>query len=418
MGLILLAACLMVACLAVAAAALRRAWSPPLWAVLVAGMLVRGAIVLLADRHTPADVANQFYVIGQDVLHGRDPLITMRKHEWNFLPFSAYLLAGEARLGLPWIYAAKILPVLCDMANIILLGQFVNDAAQRRNSQFLYALAPVAILVSAWHGQIEPIAICLGLSALLLARGQRTVLAGLVLGLAIASKSWPAVFAPGVLLYFPWRCWWRVAAPTALVLAGWALVIPLVLNDSLKTGLTTILGYRSFSGTWGWSGVLSDLNLTRPGYGGPGITSVQNIGTILTGLAILAVLVYFAYVRRRPPQDITAAIILAFLATTAGMGAQYLAWPTALLCAARRPADYVYLALASAWTGLYYLYANPHNSPYASRPWHALQALGIVVIITAVASLPWSRPSASPSGEPSTRPGPTRTRSGPVAWRN
>ena len=65
--------------------------------------------------------------------------------------------------------------------------------------------------------------------------------------------------------------------------------------------------------------------------------------------------------RRCSGPDLTVAVLLAFLAVTAGFGAQYLLWPAALLCASRRPAGYVYLFLASVYTGVFYLYALPRH---------------------------------------------------------
>ena len=384
---------LVVACLAASALALWRHWSPSLTVSLGIGLVVRVAVIFLSHKYTPHDVAVSFYTAGQDVLHGRDPLTSLPKYQWNFLPFSAYLFAAEAKTGLSWQYASKILPVACDVATIALVGRLVRPEEHRRNAQLLYALSPVAIFVSAWHGQVEPIAITLGLSALLLARRQQVLAAGLVAGFAVASKSWPVVFLPGVFLYIPWRRWWQVAVGVVVVLAGWALVIPLALHDSLKKAIKVIVSYRSFSGTWGWTGLLRYAHLTSYGYAGQHVNTAQRAGTILTALAIVAVLAVFWLWLRRTPEDITVAIILAFLITTAGAGPQYLLWPAALLYALRRPAGYVYLLLASAWTGLFYLYAFPRGESFTHWPGAALEILSIAIMLAALASMPWKAAS-------------------------
>jgi hypothetical protein len=384
---------LVVACLAASALALWRHWSPSLTVSLGIGLVVRVAVIFLSHKYTPHDVAVSFYIAGQDVLHGHDPLTSLPKYQWNFLPFSAYLFAAEAKTGLSWQYASKLLPVACDLATIALVGRLVRPEEHRRNAQLLYALSPVAIFVSAWHGQLEPIAITLGLSALLLARRQQVLAAGLVAGFAVASKSWPVVFLPGVFLYIPWRRWWQVAVGVVVVLAGWALVIPLALHDSLEKAIKVIVSYRSFSGTWGWTGLLRYAHLTGYGYAGQHVNTAQRVGTILTALAIVAVLVVFWLWLRRTPEDITVAIILAFLITTAGAGPQYLLWPAALLYTLRRPAGYVYLLLASAWTGLFYLYAFPHGESYLHWPGAVLEILSIAIMLAALASMPWKAAS-------------------------
>jgi hypothetical protein len=382
-------------CLAASAAAWRWRWSPPLAASLLAGLMLRVSIVFLAYGHTPHDVAVGNFNAVQAILHGRDPLTTLRKETWNFLPFTAYVSAAAAKTGLSWQYAAKLVPVACDLATIALVGQFARSAGQRRNVQLLYALSPVAVFISAWHGQLDSIAVFLGLGALLLARQQRAAAAGLVLGLAVAAESWPVLFLPGVLLCFPVRRWWQVAASAATMLAGWALVIPVVLHASLVKALDTLTGYRGYSGTWGWSGLLRYARLTAAGFTGPHVTPVQRLGTVLIILAMVAVIVVF---RHRPPEDVTLAIILAFLVTSAAVGPQYLLWPAALLYAARRPAGYVCLALSSGYVVLFYVYAFPRTESYSSWPGAVLEVISIGIEIAAAVSIPW-RPASSRQAE-------------------
>lgn len=381
-------------CLVASAAALRWRWSPPLAVSLLVGLIVRVAVVCLAFGHTPHDVAVGNFDAATAVLHGHDPLTTLRRETWNFLPFSAYLSAAAAKTGLSWQYAAKLLPVACDLATIALVGELAPQTGLRRSSQLLYALSPVALLISAWHGQLDPIAVFLGLSALLLARRQRPVAAGVVLGLAVASESWPILFLPGVLLYFPVRRWWQIVASAATVLAGWALVIPLVLHGSLAKALSTLLGYRGFSGAWGWSGLLRYAHLTEAGFTGPGVSSVQRLGTVLAVCAIAAVIVVF---RHRSPEDVTVAIILAFLVTSAGVAPQYLVWPAALLYASRRPAGYLYLTLSSVYVGFFYVYAFPRGDSYSSWPGAVLEVISVGIELTAAASLPWRSPRSRPA---------------------
>jgi hypothetical protein len=377
------------ACLAAAALARWRRWAPPLVASLVIGLLARTAVVLLARQHTPHDVGVSFHIAGQDVLDGRDPVTSLPRYQWNFLPFSAYLFAAEIKTGLSWQYASKLLPVASDVATIALVSRLAPGPAAGRRAALLYALAPPAILVAAWHGQLEPVCVFLGLGALLLARSQRAIAAGLAVGLAIASKTWPVLFLPGVLLQVPLRSWWRVVAAAAAMLAGWAVIIPLALHDSLRKAAGVIVGYQSFAGSWGWSGLLRYARLAGAGYAGHNVDVVQRAGTLLTAAAVVAVLVGFGRLRRRSPEDVTVAVILAFLVTTAGAGPQYLLWPVALLCAAGRRSGYAYILLATAWTGLFYLYAFPRGEGATHWAGAALEAVSIAVILAAIAAMPW-----------------------------
>jgi hypothetical protein len=379
----MITALVLVVCAGVSTLALWRRWSPPLMVSLGTGLALRLLVVYLAYRHTPADVAVIFRHVAQTVLRGRDPLATLPRYQWNFLPFSAYLLAAEFKTGLPWQVAVKLLPVTCDVATIGLVGFFARPSASG-SARFLYALNPLALLVSAWHGQIDPIAITLGLSALLLARQNHALWAGIVLGFAVASKTWPLLFAPGVFRDIPRGRWWQTALGAVAVLAALVVSSPLLLRGSVRHDLTVVLGYRSFLGSWGWTGILRYLHLAGAGLAGPHVGILQQLGTLITAVTLVAVVIVF---RRSSGPDLTVAVLLAFLAVTAGFGPQYLLWPAALLCASRRPAGYGYLFLAGAYTGVVYLYAMPRDETFASWPGALLQVCSVATIVAAVASM-------------------------------
>lgn len=382
----MITALVLVICACASALALWRGWSPPLMVSLGIGLALRLLLVYLAYRHTPADVAVVFRRVGQAVLRGKDPLATLPRYQWNFLPFSAYLLAIELKIGWPWQVAVKLLPVACDVTTIGLVGFFARPAAAD-NARFLYALCPLALLVSAWHGQIDPIAVTLGLSALLLARQHHALWAGIVLGFAVASKTWPLLFAPGVFRDIPRGRWWQTALGAVAVIATLVVSSPLLLHGSVRHDVTVVLGYRSYLGSWGWTGILRYLHLAGLGWAGPHVDAFQRLGALITAVTLVAVVLVF---RRCSGPDLTLAVLLAFLAVTPGFGPQYLLWPAALLCAARRPAGYAYLFLASVYAGVFYLYAFPRGGENTSWLGALLQVCSVALIIAAVASMPWS----------------------------
>ncbi len=379
-------ALVLVICTCASVLALWRGWSPPLMVTLGIGLALRLLVVYLAYGHTPMDVAVIFRHVAHAVLRHRDPLATLPRYQWNFLPLSDYLLAVELKTGWPWQVAVKLLPVACDVATIGLVGFFARPSAQNK-ARLLYALNPLALLVSAWHGQIEPIAIMLGLSALLLARQHHGLWAGIVLGLAVATKTWPLLFAPGVFRDIPRGRWWQTALGAVAVLAAVEASSPLLLHGRVRHDATVVLGYRSLVGWWGWTGILRYLHLAGFGYAGPNIDAIQRLGTLITAVTLVAVVFVF---RRCSGPDLTVAVLLAFLAVAAGFGPQYLLWPAALLCASRRPAGYVYLFLASVYTAVFYLYALPGHVEISSWPGALLQVCSVALIIAAVASMPWS----------------------------
>jgi hypothetical protein len=367
----------------------RRNWAPSLPVTLAAAAAVRTAVVLLATSVTmEPDSGNYFHTAGEAVLHGHTPISAA--NEWNFLPFAPYLFAVEIKTGLSWEIAEKLFPVACDIATVWLIG-LLSDDEHRDQVRFLYALSPVAILVSAWHGQIDPIAILLGLTAILLARRCRPGPAGAALGFAIATKTWPILFLPGILRATSRQDWPKTIGGAAAVLGGWALLPWLALGDTLRNIFENVAGVHALSltGGWGWTALLRYHGFIGYGYSGPNTATVQTIGSALTLAGFVVVLVLF---RRSTPEQLTVALLLVFLALTAGFGVQYLVWPVALLCLTRQPVDMLFMAVSGIYTGVIYLYGmfGP-VSDFAQR-WSillALLALGVV---------PWRPGAERPDG--------------------
>jgi hypothetical protein len=321
------------------------------------------------------------------VAAGRDPLTQQPRFQWNFLPLMPYVFAVEQHLGLSWELAAKIAPLAADVAITLVLGRLALGSDAGR-VPLLYALCPIPILVSGLHGQVEAVGLAFGLGGLLLARRQRTVGSGVVVGLAVATKTWPVLLALGPLRETPRSRWWRLVLPAAAVVAAVLLSIPLFLHDSLRAALSVLANYRSFSGVWGWTGILDVYHLTSRGYAGPRIDAVQHVGTLLTVLALAAAVACFW---RAGAVALTTAVLLAFLVVTAGFGVQYLLWPVPFVLLLRRRSGLVFTGVASLYAGYaYYLVAD-------GTPAHSVLALqvqqwaSLPVILAAVLAIPWDR---------------------------
>jgi hypothetical protein len=364
--------------------------SPPLWVTLAIAVALRLTVVLISDGHVPYDVAISFQTVGRLVIERRDPLTFAVRYSWNFLPAMAYVFAAEMKTGLSWQLASKIVPVLADLATVVMMG-YLAEPRRAETTRLLYALSPIALLVAAHHGQIEPVAIALGIGALLLARRGRPASAGIALGLAIATKTWPLVFTPGVLRDVPTRAWWRVVTPAAGVLAALFVSTRVFLHGSLHTSLTILTSYRSYFGTYGWSGLLHLFNNAGIGYAGPGIDSYQSMGTVVLVATIVGLTVLF---RRLSGPDLTLVLILGFIAVTSGFGGQYLLWPVALIYARRLPRGWPYLISASIFAAFFYLVTlqvsavTEFNTNVPIQIW-----MSLVVIAASLWAIPWNEAS-------------------------
>jgi glycosyl transferase family 87 len=386
-GFPLLPGVLVAVCLVLFVLAWLRGWSvrPPV-AVAVT-LATRVLMVVLANGHTPRDVTRYFQVAGMLVADGRDPLTQQPVFQWNFLPLMPYVFALEQQLGLTWQLAGKIAPVLADVAVTVLLGRLATGADARR-IPLLYALCPVAVLVTGLHGQVEPVALALGLGGLLLARRHRAVGSGLLLGLAVATKTWPVLLVLGPLRETPVRRWWRLVLPLAAVLVALLLSIPAFLHDSLRAAVHVLANYRSYTGVWGWTGLLNYYGVAGAGYRGPRVDTVQHVGTAVTAVAVVVVVAAFW---RAGAVPLTAAVLLTFLVVTAGFGAQYLLWPVPFVLLLRRRTGLVFAVAASLYAAYAYYLVSDGTPARPAVLMDVLQWASLPVIAAAALALPWSR---------------------------
>ncbi|WP_283137228.1 hypothetical protein [Rhizohabitans arisaemae] len=385
----------LVVSVALAAALLgwRRRWGPAIVFAVLIGAAFRIVVLILASRDiwVPWDFAADFRETAENVIAGRDPVREIREGGWHFLPPMAYVMAAEYQLGvlidLPWQVVGRFAPVLADLALIPLTARLAGS----RRAGFQYAVNPVAIFVSAFHGQIEPVALMFGVAALILARQGRAVTAGLAVGMAISVNSWPVLLVPGILAALHGLR----ARLIGLVVAGlvpvlWLLTMPL-------ENLGLLLSTRAVVGDWGWTAILlgGDQAL-HPLYG--------RIGTTL--LLITMGLVWYLW-RRADPIVLTSAILLAFCVVTHRLGVQYLLWfmpyllarPTGLFSGQTDLADPTarpgwevpaLFTAAGIWAGWGYLVLLQAPSDAVWWAWHRPWALAsVVVLATIVLAMPW-----------------------------
>lgn len=397
-------ALLLAAGVGLAVLARRRGWQPSLLAALAVGAVLRIAVLAMAARYPfqPFDFANDFPTAAQSVLAHQDPTLSARMvNVWHFFPLISYVLAGQLALakalGLSWLVIGRLVPVAADLMLIWIVGRLSpKDAALRR---FEYACLPIAVLVSALHAQIEPLALAFGLGAFVVARRRRAAAAGGLLGLSVATNTWPVLLGPGLLRAFT-RARQRVlvvagaAGALALVLASMPLTFGTPLSDLPRAALAG-LEYRGVIGDWSWTAVLM-RGQEAVVYG-----TASRLATAVVAAAVVAAWVWW---RRAHPLDLTLAVLLAFLVATPRFGAQYLLFAAPLLVARptrwSRPA----LLVGSAWAAVGYLFLISPAQAVSAHVYWALSS--VIVVLVLLAALPWDRRREPDAGcSPAVPPG-------------
>jgi len=298
--------------------------------VLAVAGAVRLAPILLADRMV-ADV-QRYHRVATHVLD-----VSWNPYEAPRLyPYPPVWVWVEA--GSEWIarhtggsFAVLVkLPVLAaDVAIVALLAAWGARTGRGLVPAWLYALHPVSVLVGAFHGQFDAVALLFVLLAVFAFDAGRRDASALSLAAAIALKSFPVLLLP-VFLLMPGmtaRARVRFAALTVLPVA--LLLVPYALAD-LGALRRELFGYGGIADL-GWIGFWRGLRLLHSGvlarseaayWSGP--VAVSKALTLLAEGALLA-----AMATRRvrwPLAEACLAALLAFLVFYGSVSAQYLLW--------------------------------------------------------------------------------------------
>jgi hypothetical protein len=399
-----------------------RDWRPSLTTALLVALVLRLAMYALAwDRAIPYDLNLDFRVAGENVLQHQDLMLNARERGWNYLPTYGFVMAGAVKFqeltGLPWVVVARIPAILADLG-IVAVVHALADKDKAGLRAFQYACTPIVILVSAVHGQMEPLCLLLSLGAFLALRSRpRAGLAGVLIGLAISVKTWPALFLPALLLALPsWGRRARLLAGAGGVCLVLLLTQPLTVGSSLNqlpATVARILSYHSPGGSWGWTSVVyAYAPYTAENYEDSTLwATVGLVGSILTLVAIAAAIWWW---RRADPLVVASVSASTFQITTAGHGAQYLTWPAPFMIL--RPTRLVPLLqfAIGLWAWCAYFGANT-LVPIEWSSWFvtAWQISSLSLVVLFVLALPWQQRRRP--GEHTSPPGDRVLRGAPPA---
>ena len=384
----------------------RRDWRPSLALAIYTAVVLRLVMLALAYHVRPWDLAYDFQNVGFATLHHHDPILaTAPVVRWSYLPVYDFVLAGaywaHIHLNVSWLLAARLPSIACDVGVTVLVGTVAGAAGERAElRRFQYACNPLAILVSAVHGQVDPACLLFSMAAFAVVlragpqiSGRGAAIAGLLLGLGIGAKTWPVLFGPALLLALPSvRRRWQFAATTAGTVALLFVSMPLTVGTpvgKLPALLKIMTYYHPPIGTWGWAGVWAVLHPTR-------LPTTQdrlwiNVGSYGAKLAVLGAVRAVWWWRRAHPLDIATATTTALLAITPAFGIQYLLWQVPTRTAYPTPLSLPLHIVLGAYAALLYL---PMSMLYSAQwlrvdKFVVIASLGVIALM--IAALPWGR---------------------------
>ena len=253
----------------------------------------------------------------------------------------------------------------------------------------LYALSPIAILISGHHGQFDALPTLFSVLAagLMLGAAPRPWAAGLLLGLSIALKPSPALLVP-VFMRSPGLRWpGRFAIGALAGVLVLAVTGPFLLVDAGSV-YRNVIGYPGLNDQ-GLGGLLRSLWLYRAhNVHLPGTFGVDLAGTTRwTALALVGFAILVLWRHRLP--RVAAAVYLAFLSVFGGVSTQYLVWPLAWLLLSDLPLRWAVIYSLGATAGAVGFYLVYWPQLVVPGQWEvpAVQNVGFFIAGQAVALL-------------------------------
>ena len=310
---------------------------------------------------------------------------------WWFVTHAADVLAQRFGDFPFWI----ILPsLLADVGTVWLLALFWSPLLA-----WLYALNPVALVITSLHGQFDPIPTFFSVLALVLFQRSRRTSAALSLAGAIAVKSFPVLLVP--LFMRRVSGWWnRIAFGCLAILPTMVLLLPHWLRDAHAVR-TQAFGHTGVIDQGWLAFVRHSPGIFRPPYTPDAITATAVPYAKAAFLFAYGLVVAWDVIRpaqQRPLVRMIAVVYLLFYVIYTNLSSQYLIWALPFLLIANPCFGVVYTIAASfalfgfytaVWPGILYPKGIPRPllSPAARLMWYrcgtlawwAASATGLIV---------------------------------------
>ena len=291
----------------------RRLW----WVVLVLTLgtrLVPGLLI------TGTEDVGLSWRMAESVAGGRKPYVdTLAAWPPLWPSLGALAFRAASLLSIPSHLAIKLWPIAADVAIALTLFSWkrASDTSPRAfRFALLCALNPVSIYITAVHGNFDALPVLALLLAVLFARseGKATSASAWWLAAGVALKTWPLFALPA---FLDRR---RIVASgrfAAIVIVPSVLMLFLLWLRTPEAIVEKVIRYRGASGWWGTTGVAA-------------LTGIE--------LGVIAPLLFYGtmaatallFLGDRDPARTATALMVGFLATAHGFGAQYLVWPVAV----------------------------------------------------------------------------------------
>jgi hypothetical protein len=261
---------------------------------------------------------------------------------FNHPPLVAYYLELIYKLsqlhffeqnGITFPFLLRLPAILADFISVLMLLRLVKEISAPRIpiwALLLFALSPVSLMVSGFHGNTDPIMVMFLLIAAYACTRHNPVCCGIFLALSCQIKIVPLLCLPVFLFFWLQRrsLRWFVLPLILTMLTFWSEPLfhyPLAYAKN-------VFGYGSFWGLWGityWLRQTGWSEFSRASFYDLSLT--QTLIVSLLKLTIISTVIILAWRRRNMVSERALFASLAytwviFFILSPGIGAQYLVW--------------------------------------------------------------------------------------------
>jgi hypothetical protein len=328
--------------------------------VLAVAAMLRLVLVFTCDRLV-ADVL-RYHRVGSHLLDvSWNPYVAPRLYPypplWMFVEGASEWLARH--LGWSFAVIVKLPGVAADVVIVLLLARWGAPGAPR--AAWLYALSPVALLITGAHGQFDALPLLCVLLALHEQAGGRHDRSALALAAGIALKSFPVLLLPVLCMRLP-DAVARVRYTALAILPVAALLVPFAVADvgALRRELVGYGGVADFGWVGVWRGLLWLVTGTLRRSLAAEWPVAVSVSKILFLAAYAGLLVWMWRLRARLDAPRAALVVLlAFSVLYGALSAQYLLWVVPLGCLLSPLATVWHGAAAAIGLAGFYLFLAP-----------------------------------------------------------
>ncbi len=241
----------------------------------------------------------------------------------------------------------KVPSVLADFSIVFLLYYIAKKYrfGPPRLIASLYALHPIAMYVSGYHGQRDSIWLFFTILSMIALTQKKTILAGMLLGVGISFKLPPIFLIPYFFLYIS-GLKNKILYLLSIGITFFILNLPELVTH-FGPVYKQVFSYKGWLGWWGFSGIATKIDRVN----GTEITeTVNSVSRIIMYASIILVSILM-YLKKRNIYISVLTIILSIFIFSPVFASQYLIWPLpfVVLIATRLPSVFVLYSLTGTY---------------------------------------------------------------------